>query len=88
MNKPITNSRVTRWLLLLQEFDIIIVDRPRKENVVAYFISLMTNNDEYTPVGDSFPDEHLFSVSSFSPWYADIANYLVANKLPSHLSKQ
>jgi hypothetical protein len=31
MNKPITNARVTRWLLLLQEFDITIVDRPGKE---------------------------------------------------------
>jgi hypothetical protein len=30
MNKPITNARVTRWLLLLQEFDITIVDRPGK----------------------------------------------------------
>jgi hypothetical protein len=39
MNKPITNARVTRWLLLLQEFDITIVDRPGKENVVADFLS-------------------------------------------------
>jgi hypothetical protein len=37
MNKPITNALVTRWLLLLQEFDITIVDRPGKENVVADF---------------------------------------------------
>ena len=35
---------------------------------------------------DSFPDEYLFAVSAHSPWYADIANYLVAGKLPSHLS--
>ena len=35
MNKPITNARVTRWLLLLQEFDITIIDKPGKENVVA-----------------------------------------------------
>jgi hypothetical protein len=26
MNKPITNGRVTRWLLLLQEFNIIVLD--------------------------------------------------------------
>jgi hypothetical protein len=38
MNKPITNARVTRWLLLLQEFDITIVDRPGKENVVVDFL--------------------------------------------------
>jgi hypothetical protein len=85
MNKPITNARVTRWLLLLQEFDITIVDRPGKENVVADFLSRLTPDDD-TPVDDSFPDEYLFAVFAHSPWYADIANYLVAGKLPSHLS--
>jgi hypothetical protein len=32
MNKPITNDRITRWLLLLQEFDITIMDWLGKEN--------------------------------------------------------
>ena len=77
MNKPITNARITRWLLLLQEFDITIVDKPGKENVVADFLSRFTNNDGKLPVEDSFPDEHLFAVSSHSPWYADVTNYLV-----------
>jgi hypothetical protein len=77
MNKPITNARVTRWLLLLQEFDITIVDRPRKENVVVDFLSWLTPEDD-TPVDDSFPDEYLFAVSTHSPWYAE--------KLPPHLS--
>jgi hypothetical protein len=30
MNKPVTTGRITRWLLLLQEFNITIVDRPGK----------------------------------------------------------
>ena len=30
MNKPITNCRVTQWILLLQEFNITVVDRPRR----------------------------------------------------------
>lgn len=85
MNKSVTNARVTRWLLLLQEFDITIVDRPGKENVVADFLSWIKNDDN-TLVDDSFPDEYLFAVFSHSPWYAYIANYLVAGKLPSHLS--
>jgi hypothetical protein len=85
MNKSVTNARVTRWLLLLQEFDITIVDRPGKENVVADFLSQLTPDDN-TPVDDSFPDEYLFAVSAHSPWYADIANYLVAGKLPPHPS--
>jgi hypothetical protein len=39
INKPITNGRVTRWLLLLQEFNITVLDRHGKENVVADFLS-------------------------------------------------
>ena len=74
MNKAITNPRITRWLLLLQEFDITIVDRPGKENVVAYFLSCFTNNDDNFPVEDSFLDEKMFAVSSHSPWYADVSN--------------
>ena len=76
MNKHVTNARVTSWLLLLQEFDITIIDRPIRENVVADFLSRFTNNDDNLPVEDSFPDEHLFAVSAHSPWYANVANYL------------
>jgi hypothetical protein len=39
MNNPITNGRVTRWLLLLQEFNITMLDRPGKENLVVDFLS-------------------------------------------------
>ena len=38
-NKPVTNGKVTRWLILLQEFDITFKDRTRKENPVADFLS-------------------------------------------------
>jgi hypothetical protein len=86
MNKPITNGRVTRWLLLLQEFNITVLDRPGKDNVVADFLSRIKNEDDDIPVDDSFPDEHLFSLSINTPWFADMENYLATRKLPSHLS--
>jgi hypothetical protein len=88
MNKPITSARVTRWLLLLQEFDITIVDRLGKENVVVDFLSILHINDDNLPIDDSFPDEIFFAVSTHSPWYANIASYLVAGKVPPHLSPQ
>ena len=88
MNKPITNARVTRWMLLLQEFDITIIDIPRKENVVAGFLSHFINSDDNLSVEDSFPYEHLFAVSTYSLWYVDVANYLATGKLPAHLSKR
>ena len=74
MNKPVTNARVSRCLFLLQEFDITIIAIPRKENVVADFLSHFNNNDDNILVEDSFPYEHLFAVSAHSPWYADVTN--------------
>lgn len=88
MNKTITNGRITRWLLLLQEFDIIVVDKPRKDNVVDDFCSRLTIDDNFIPTEDSFPDEYLLAISSYSPWYADIANYLDAGKFPQYFSSK
>jgi hypothetical protein len=51
---------VTRWFLLLQEFNIIVLDRPGKDNVVADFISQIKNEDDDILVNDSFPDEKTF----------------------------
>ena len=86
MNKHITPRRITRWLLLLQEFDITIVDKPGKDNVVADFLSRLNTNGENLPVEDNFLYEHLFAISTLTPWYADVSNYLVAGKLLHHLS--
>jgi hypothetical protein len=86
MNKSITNGRVTRWFLLLQEFNITILDRPGKENLVVDFISCIKNEDDDIPVDDSFPVVYLFSLSINTPWFADIENHLATRKLPSHFS--
>ena len=86
MNKPIRNGRVTRWLLLLQEFNITIIDRPSKENIVAYFLSRIQHEDGTKTIDNTFPDEHLFFVSVQTPWFADISNYLATGKIPNHLS--
>ena len=86
---------MTIFLLLLQEFNVTIVDRQGKSNVVADFLSRLDNLGEATPVNDDFLDEHIFAMSTYSPWFAmstcspwfsDIANYLVTGKTPPHLS--
>ena len=76
MNKPINHGKVTRWLLLLQEFNITVIYRPGKENPVAYFLSRINTSGENVPIVYSFPNEKLFAISIQSPWFADIAKYL------------
>jgi hypothetical protein len=88
MNKPITNGRVTRWLLLLQEFNITVIDRPGKENQAADFLSCLNAEGENVMVFDEFLDEHLFALATHTPWFANIANYLAIGELPQHLSSR
>eukprot|EP00253_Pinus_taeda_P022006 PITA_22006 len=72
-----------------KHFDLTIVDKPGKENVVADFLSrLDLSVGEEGLVDDQMPYEHLFSISVYSPWFADISNYLVSTQFPPHLSSK
>eukprot|EP00253_Pinus_taeda_P010605 PITA_10605 len=89
MRKPDVNARIIRWLLLLQQFDLTIIDKPRKENVVANFLSRVNLPiGEEGMVDDQMLDEHLFSIPVLLLWFADIANYLVSAQFPPHLSSK
>eukprot|EP00253_Pinus_taeda_P018631 PITA_18631 len=72
-----------------QQFDLTIIDKPGKENVVVDFLSRvnLTAGEEET-VDDQMPNEHLFAISVLSPWFADIVNYLVSAQFPPHLSSK
>ena len=63
MNKPVVTGWVIRWLNLLQEFDVTILDKLGRENVVADFLSRVQNPDiDPIPIDDTFPHEHPFSI--------------------------
>lgn len=63
-----------------------IVDKQAKENVVAKFLSRVPHQIEEGFVDDYIPYEHLFATTTQTPWFADIANYLVVGKLPQHFN--
>eukprot|EP00253_Pinus_taeda_P025640 PITA_25640 len=72
-----------------RQFDLTIVDKSAKENVVADFLSrLDLPAGEEGMVDDQMLDEHMFSISILSPWFADIANYLVSAQFPPYLSSK
>jgi hypothetical protein len=60
MKKSITNGRVSRWIFLLQEFNISILDRLRRENLVTNFLSRIHNDEQTILVDDEFTNEHFF----------------------------
>ncbi|KAK1611869.1 hypothetical protein QYE76_035542 [Lolium multiflorum] len=60
MTKKDAKPRLIRWVLLLQEFDLHIVDRKGADNPVADNLSRLENIAyDLVPVNDSFPNEQL-----------------------------
>ena len=84
MENKDAKHRLIRWVLLLQEFDLHIIDRKKAENPVADNFSRLENIlDDPLPIDDSFPD-----ASRTTPWYADYANYIVAKFIPPSFTYQ
>lgn len=59
--KKETKPRLLRWILLLQEFDMEIVDKKGVENGVADHLSRMKIDDPI-PIDDSMPEEQLMAI--------------------------
>jgi hypothetical protein len=60
IEKKDAKPRLIIWVLLLQEFDLHIVDRKGAENLVADNLSRLENiSYDPIPVNDSFPNEQL-----------------------------
>lgn len=53
--------------------------------MVEDFLSRLDTESETNPINYSFPHENLLVVSTNTPWFQNIANYLATGKLP-HLS--
>ena len=85
--KKESKPRLIRWILLLQEFDLEIRDKAGAENQVADHMSRLVRKEDPEPIQEFFPDEQLFKAQGVTPWYADIANYLVGKILPDDMSK-
>nr|GEU57782.1 reverse transcriptase domain-containing protein [Tanacetum cinerariifolium] len=84
LSKQDAKLRLLRWVLLLQEFDIIIRDKKGTKNLAADHLSRLENPHkdvfENKDINENFPLETLGKISRGStPWFADFANYHAGN---------
>ena len=90
MTKKDAKSRLIRWVLLLQEFDLEIKENKGTENLVAYHLSRLEGPRDEVQVNDDFPDEQILVIRDTKtvPWFVDYVNYLVAKVIPTDFSYQ
>nr|GEV45927.1 reverse transcriptase domain-containing protein [Tanacetum cinerariifolium] len=93
LSKQDAKPRLIQWVLLLQEFDIIIRDKKRTKNLVADHLSRLKNpyKDVFKnkDINKKFPLETLGKISNGStPWFADFANFHAGNFIVKRMSSQ
>ncbi|GJR02425.1 reverse transcriptase domain-containing protein [Tanacetum coccineum] len=94
--KQDAKPRLLRWILLLQEFDVIIRDKKGAENLTADHLSRLENPHqsdlEKKEITETFPLETLrmvtFRGDDNAPWFADFANYHAGNYVIKGMSSQ
>nr|GEV00732.1 reverse transcriptase domain-containing protein [Tanacetum cinerariifolium] len=93
LSKQDSKPRLIRWVLLLQEIDIIIRDKKRTENLVADHLSRLENPHkdvfENKDINENFPLEILGKIYSGStPWFANFTNFYARSFIVKGMSSQ
>ena len=83
LSKKEAKSRLIRWVLPLQEFDLEIKDKKGSENSVADHLSRLHTTSS-SEICNAFPDEQLLAFVTKVPWFAHIVNYLVTKSVPDY----
>ncbi|GKD36818.1 reverse transcriptase domain-containing protein, partial [Tanacetum coccineum] len=93
--KKDAKPRLMRWILLIQEFDVIIRDKKGAKNLATDHLSRLENprqdKFENKEITETFPLETLGSVAlrvDSTPWFADFTNYHAGNFIIKGMSSQ
>ncbi|RDX84681.1 Retrovirus-related Pol polyprotein, partial [Mucuna pruriens] len=76
LKKLDAKPRLIRWMLLLQKFNIEIRDKTQIER-----------DEDLVPIRDQFPYMQLLHISTPTPWFVDICNFVAASQFPPESSR-
>ena len=72
LTKQLLRGKYSKWIVILQEFNLEFEKSKSKKSLVFYF----PRADTETVVEEPITDESLFLISTLDPWYGDTIVYL------------
>jgi hypothetical protein len=89
LTHQVLGGKYSKWIVILQEFDLEFTKAKAKKSLVfAKLICALPRADENIEHRDSLPDESLFLISTFDPWYGDILLYLQTQHFHPNISHE
>jgi hypothetical protein len=89
LTRQVLGGKYSKWIIILQEFDLEFTKAKAKKSLVfAELICALPRADEKIEPRDSLPDESLFLISTFYPWYGDILLYLQTQRFQPNISRE
>ena len=68
LSRSIVGGKFNKWIVILQEFDLYFKTAKSKNSLVfAKFIAEFSIEEDVAIQEDSFPDEHIFFISTADP---------------------
>ena len=81
------SGEFNKWIVILQEFYLDFQSAKYKKSLV--FMELISESPTKETIvieDESFPDEYIFLISTYDPWYKYILVYLQTLKCPATFS--
>ena len=89
LSQRIIGGKFNKWIVILQDFDLDFQSSKSKKSLVfAELIVEFPVEEDVVIEEDSFPDEHIFLISTSDPQYGDILIYLQNLKCPTAFSQE
>jgi hypothetical protein len=87
LTRQVLGGKYSKWIVILQEFDLEFEkSKSKKYLVFAEIICDLPSSESESLTEESIPDESLFLIISFDPWYRDIIIYLQTQTFRPDLS--
>jgi hypothetical protein len=83
VNKPVLGGRISKWLLLFQEYEFEIIVNPGRMKKSLDHLSRLEHGEETTSLEDALSDAQFLAIRKIDDHFTEIVQFLSTGMAPS-----